>query len=273
MNGRFFPGNWRPALTEIAFAARSGFEALQFRGQPEGLGTEHLGAPIEAVAEALGAARITPTMELLIRVTKSGKTPDGATPLEYLRANLPAITGLACTHVHWHLAPTEWLTDAEARALEAHLVPQFAHAADLARDAGFRFGVEHNEPALRLFSPPASLARLLEAVDDLGLLWDFNHTAPEDLSGFRALGERVMGLHVADTRLPETNEHLPLGLGTLDVAGYCAGLLRQGFVGPGILEIGGLPKSGGYGRDTDEALLDSARRLREALALVQGSAA
>lgn len=265
MNGRFFPGNWRPALDEIAFAGRSSFEVLQFRGQPEGLVAAHLGAPLGAVAEALKGAGVSATMELLIRVTGAGQTPDGQTPCEMLEANLPAITELPCTHVHWHLAPAASMTEVQVRDLEVRLLPQFRQAAEIACDRGFCFGLEHNEPALKLFAPPASCARLLEQVEDLGLLWDFNHTALEDLAAFRALGERVMGLHIADTRLPETNEHLPLGLGTLDVAGYCKGLLEQGFSGPGILEIGGLPKSGGYGRDTDEALVDSARRLREAL--------
>lgn len=265
MNGRFFPGNWRAALTEIAFARRGGFQVLQFRGHPEGLSAAQLGDPLGAVAEALSASGVGATMELLIRVTGAGETPEGLSPLEVLEANLPAIRELPCTHVHWHLVPAERLTDAQARDLEARLVPQFGRAADVALDKGFRFGVEHNEPALKLFAPPSSCARLLEQVHGLGLLWDFNHTALEDLAAYQALSERVMGLHIADTRLPETNEHLPLGMGNLDVAGYCAGLLRQGFSGPGILEIGGLPKSGGYGRDTDEALLESAQRLREAV--------
>jgi sugar phosphate isomerase/epimerase len=68
-------------------------------------------------------------------------------------------------------------------------------------------------------------------------------------------------LHVADTRLPEVNEHLPLGLGTAPLAEYLAVLAAAHFAGPAILEIGGLPKSGGYGRDTDEALVDSRKRL------------
>jgi L-ribulose-5-phosphate 3-epimerase len=38
-------------------------------------------------------------------------------------------------------------------------------------------------------------------------------------------------------------------------------LAAAGFAGPAILEIGGLPKSGGYGRDTDEALNKSRQRL------------
>jgi L-ribulose-5-phosphate 3-epimerase len=43
-------------------------------------------------------------------------------------------------------------------------------------------------------------------------------------------------------------------------------LLDQGFDGIGILEIGGLPKSGGFGRDTDEALIDSLKKLSTAIA-------
>jgi sugar phosphate isomerase/epimerase len=71
-------------------------------------------------------------------------------------------------------------------------------------------------------------------------------------------------LHISDTRLPETNEHLPLGMGTVDFARYCQLLRASKFHGPAILEIGGLPKSGGYDRDTDAALIDSLERLRSA---------
>ncbi len=265
MNGRFFPGNWRPAMEEIAFAQRSNFEALQFRGTAEGLGEGHLGGRLEAVSEALAEANLTATMELLVRVGARGKTPEGLTPYEVLEANGPAITTLSCTHVHWHLVPAEAMGEAQARDLEANLVPLFERATHFARENGFRFGLEHNESALKLFAPPTSCERLLEQIEDLGLVWDFNHTAPEDLAAFKALGERVTALHVSDTPLPETNYHLPLGLGNLDYADYCASLLGQGFSGPAVLEIGGLPKSGGYGRDTDEALVDSAARLRAAV--------
>ena len=72
-------------------------------------------------------------------------------------------------------------------------------------------------------------------------------------------------LHVSDTPLPTVNYHLPLGLGSIDLPAYCAALLTRGFRGPAILEIGGLPQSGGYGRDTDAALIDSGERLRSAI--------
>ena len=62
-------------------------------------------------------------------------------------------------------------------------------------------------------------------------------------------------VHVSDTPLPETNHHLPLGRGSVDVA------VVSGLDVPLILEIGGLPVSGGPGLDTDDVLLDSRRRL------------
>ncbi len=72
-------------------------------------------------------------------------------------------------------------------------------------------------------------------------------------------------LHVADTPLPAVNYHLPLGLGSIDVTAYCRTLLVRDFQGPAILEIGGLPQSGGFGRDTDAALIDSRERLDAAI--------
>lgn len=72
-------------------------------------------------------------------------------------------------------------------------------------------------------------------------------------------------LHVSDTRLPAVNDHYPLGMGAIDFAAYCGAVRSRDFDGPAILEIGGLPQSGGYGRDTDAALVDSLHRLTATL--------
>jgi sugar phosphate isomerase/epimerase len=61
-----------------------------------------------------------------------------------------------------------------------------------------------------------------------------------------------------------TNEHLPLGLGSVDFAHFCHMLRAGTFAGPAILESGGLPKSGGFGRHSDSALLDTLRCLQAA---------
>jgi sugar phosphate isomerase/epimerase len=98
----------------------------------------------------------------------------------------------------------------------------------------------------------------------LGFVWDFNHTHPDHATGFKALAPRLSLLHVADAPLPETNYHLPLGLGTINVADYCHTAIAAGYTGVAILEIGGLPKSGGFGRDTDTALQESRAALAAA---------
>jgi sugar phosphate isomerase/epimerase len=262
INGRFFPSNWRPALDEIAFAHAHGFTAFQFSGKEEGLNVEHLGADVLTVRDGLARAGITATMEILLRVGHTGRTAAGRTPLEVLHANLSAITLLPCLYVHWHLVPSVPMNDAVVAALEAHLIPEFAAGVALAEHHGFRLGFEHNEPDLRLFGTPLSCQHALEAVPNLNFIWDFNHTIPDHIIAFRALIPRMSLLHVSDTPLPEVNHHLPLGRGSIDFVDYCRALREGGFAGPAILEIGGLPKSGGYGRDTDEALIDSATRLR-----------
>jgi L-ribulose-5-phosphate 3-epimerase len=99
---------------------------------------------------------------------------------------------------------------------------------------------------------------VLEALPGLHLVWDVNHTHPDRLETFLALRPRLSLVHVSDTPLPETNHHLPLGSGTVDLS-----LVRDLGV-PLVLEIGGLPFSGGYGLDTDEALIESSARLRDA---------
>jgi sugar phosphate isomerase/epimerase len=267
INGRFFPSNWRPARDEIAFAQKHNFYAIQFPGKEEGLAAEHLGDELAQIRDLLAEASIDAVMEIVVRIDARGRTKSGKTPLEVLQANLPAITTLPCHRVHWHLALSEWPGEPAVRRLEEALAPQFAAAVDLAQEQGFTFGLEHNEPALVLFGNPVSCRAILEATPGLAFVWDLNHTTPADLPAYLDLTPRMSLLHVADTPLPEVNHHLPLGLGNLDFAVYLRALVQRGFAGPAILEIGGLPKSGGYGRDTDEALVASRRQLEGAMAM------
>jgi sugar phosphate isomerase/epimerase len=106
---------------------------------------------------------------------------------------------------------------------------------------------------------------VLAGVPGLGLVWDLNHTHPASFGDYLALAPWMSMLHISDTPLPQTNHHLPLGQGTIDFAHYTHELLARGFRGRAILEIGGLPKSGGFGRDTDAALIDSRARLLAAI--------
>jgi aminoacyl-tRNA hydrolase len=263
MNARIFPSNWRPAREEIVFARANGFQSLQFRGPEDGLDAELLGDPLESVAAALRSSRVSASMEIVLAINEQGTTPRGHSLLDALQANLPAISTLPCKYVHLHLVPASGLAREKLGALEIALVPQFRQAVAFAVHHRFPLAFEHNEPGIGLFSRSRSCAALLEAVHELGFVWDFNHTAPEDLQNFLELAPHMTLLHVADTPLPTLNAHLPLGMGSLDIHGYCAALLRRGFHGPAILEIGGVPQSGGFGRDTDEALIDSCRRLRQ----------
>ena len=264
MNGRFFPANWRPACDEIRFAHAQGFAALQFPGKEAGLDATHLGNPLTTVAAELAAKHITAVMEIVVHVDANGRTAAGSTPLDILHANLPAITALPCRYVHWHLVAAHVMDATTNQALEASMLPQLRAAVTLAQIHNFRFGFEHNEPELLLFGTPDACAGTLAAVPGLAFVWDLNHTIPEHLAGFQALIPRMSMLHVSDTPLPTVNYHLPLGMGTIDFAAYCQALRAGGFQGPAILEIGGLPKSGGYGRDTDEALVASQERLKAA---------
>lgn len=261
MNNRLFPANWRPILEDVAFAARHGFTHIQFHGQLNGLGAEQLGATLDATGAALRAAGVGAVMEIIVRLDQRGRLADGVTPLDVLERNLPAIESLGCTHVHWHPVQSEWLEAAALYELEERFVEQLAVGIELGMRYGFRFGFEHNEPAIGLFSTPVRCAAALGQVSDLSFVWDVNHTPPEQLAGYLALVSRMGMLHLADTPLPDVNHHLPIGLGTIDFATYFDELLRRGFSGPGILEIGGLPRSGGYGRDTDAALTSSRERL------------
>ena len=265
INARLFPNNWRPALQEIEFAHSVGFEAIQFPGPENGLEEAALGNSFRDVAAALTDTDIAPVMEIIVRLESDSRTTSGRTPLEILQANLPAITRLSCQYVHWHLVPKSPNSIDDYSGFEATFVPEFLQAVELASHAGFVFGIEHNDPDFSLFSDPLQCQRLLEIVTGLSFVWDLNHTTLEHLPEFYKLASRMGMLHISDTLLPEVNDHLPIGLGNIDFAKYFETVIRGGFNGYGILEIGGLPKSGGYGRDTDEALITSKEKLNHVL--------
>jgi L-ribulose-5-phosphate 3-epimerase len=248
MLGRFFGrltgGNWRPPADELRFAAAAGFDTVQIRSDRPGELADELGADPAELGELFDDNGLEPVLEMLVRHEGASGTVAGA-----LRANLPAIEAIGFLRVHVHpVGPRE------AAPLRAD---DFAEATADADEAGLIFGVEHNAPGHRLLVEPAEIEALLDAVPELWFVWDVNHTAAEQVDWFLSLRERMTLVHVSDTPLPETNHHLPLGRGSVDLAP-----LRTFEDVPLILEIGGLPHSGGPGLDTDEALLDSLARLR-----------
>lgn len=261
---RLFPNYWRPLRQEIAFAEQNGFDCFQVRGQLNGLSEEQLGDDYASLAKALNDAKIFATMEIVVLLDAEGHSQIGTRPLDVLKANLPAIENLACSHVHLHMAPQHAAPEGTWLELEERLLDELAACNQLAHERGFRFAFEHNEPAIRLFPDAERSTAVLKHLPELGFVWDFNHSPPEEAACYIKYAKQVAVLHVSDTPAPELNYHLPLGMGTLDIDAYCRGLLEAGFAGPAILEIGGLPKSGGFGRDTDEALIESAARLRNA---------
>jgi L-ribulose-5-phosphate 3-epimerase len=266
MNVRVPPFSSRSAVEEIAFARSAGFDSVQFAVRDPGEYAPRLGASLETLGQALHTANLVSVMEIVVRIDQAGRNDLGQTPLEALQVNLPVILALNCACVHWHLVPLDRSLETDALfALEESFAPQFTAGVALATSHGFRLGFEHNEPALGLFATPERCASMLDEVPGLGFVWDFNHTIPEHLEGFLQLTPRMTMLHVSDTPLPAVNHHLPLGKGRIDFSHYCRELLEHGYSGPAILEIGGLPQSGGYGQDTDEALLDSRERLTAAI--------
>ena len=239
MVGRFFPLNWRPPADEIRFAEEHGFDVIQIRSDRAGAIEEDLRADLDEVGAAFGAAGVEPTLEMLVRHEGS----PGTIPLA-LEANLAAIRRLGVSRVHVHPVGRP--------DVEPLLAGELAEALELAGGEGLVFGVEHNAPAQRLLVDPRAV---LDAVPGLHLVWDVNHTVPELIEPLLALSGRFSLVHVSDTPLPETNHHLPLGRGSVDLAPLAT------LDVPLVLEIGGLPISGGYGLDTDEALIASRLRL------------
>jgi len=265
MNGRFFPSNWRPAATEITFAHQVGFQAIQFAVRDEGLSPEKLGDSFATTVARLTEAGLSAVLEMVVIVDSNGKNQQGQTPIDILQANLPAIRALDIHAAHWHLVPARHMTHNEIAQLEETLRPELAAGVALTEGYNLRLGIEHNEPDFLLFGTAAACVAALDATPGLHFVWDINHTEPDVLTDFLALAPRMSMLHVSDTPLPEVNHHLPIGMGTIEFAHYFAEVVRRGFRGPAILEIGGQPKSGGFGRDTNEALRDSFTRINRLL--------
>ena len=251
MLGRFFGrltgGNWRPPSDELRFAASAGFDTVQIRSDRAGELEDELGIGAQELGDLFAEVGVEPVLEMLVRHEGEPGTVPRA-----LESNLTAIDAIGVLRVHVHpVGP------AEAAPL---LARDFTDALALADDAGLVFAAEHNAPGHHLLVEPADVEALLDAVPGLGFVWDVNHTSAEHVDRFLALRERFTLVHVSDTPLPETNHHLPLGRGSVDFARL------RGLDVPLVLEIGGLPHSGGPGLDTDEALRDSKRRLEAALA-------
>jgi L-ribulose-5-phosphate 3-epimerase len=246
MLGRFFGrltgGNWRPPAEELAFAAATGFDTVQIRSDRAGELDDELGVDTAELGELFDDAGVEPVLEMLVRHNGEPGMFSRA-----LRANLRAIEEIGFLRVHIHPVGPEIAPSA--------LAADLADAVAVAQETELIFGIEHNAPGHRILVEIDEIEALLDAVPALGLVWDVNHTRAEDTERFLALRERITLVHVSDTPLPETNHHLPLGRGNVDFAP-----LRDLEV-PLILEIGGLPHSGGPGLDTDEALRDSLDRL------------
>jgi L-ribulose-5-phosphate 3-epimerase len=243
MLGRFFPLNWRPPAQEIRFAAEHGFAAIQIRSDRAGELADELRSDPREVGAAFAADGVEPVLEML--VVHNG---DRGTIPRALRANLRAIDQIGIQRVHVHPVGR-----AEAASL---LVDELGEALEISLAAGITFGVEHNAAGHHLLVEPDDVHDLLDSVPGLHFVWDLNHTLPEHVAEFAQLRDRLSLVHVSDTPLPKTNHHLPLGRGSVDL-----GLVHDLDV-PLILEVGGLPVSGGPGLDTDDVLLDSLARLR-----------
>jgi sugar phosphate isomerase/epimerase len=255
MLGRFFNrhtgGNWRPPADELHFAATAGFDTVQIQSRRAGEIEDELGVDPTELGRLFDDAGIEPALEMLVR-----HEGEPGTFARALRANLPAIEAIGFLRVHIHpVGGAEGLP---------HLVADYREALAVAEDAGLILGAEHNAPGHTLLIGLDEIEALLDAVPGLGLIWDINHTRAEDVDRFLALRERFTLVHVSDTPLPETNHHLPLGRGTVDFS-----VLRGIEDVPLVLEIGGLPHSGGPGLDTDEALVDSRERLLNSAASVR----
>jgi L-ribulose-5-phosphate 3-epimerase len=237
MLGRFFPGNWRPPADEIRFAGENGFAAVQIRSDEPGEISGLLRADTAEIGRAFADNGVEPVVEMLLRLNTHPSIADA------LRANLDALAELGCRRVHVHPVPGGREVDIDE--LHRRLPGLFAEAVAVAQDAGLMLGVEHNSVEHRLLVDAQACRALLDDVPGLSFVWDLNHADPREYEGLR---DRLSLVHASDTPLPVTNHHLPIGRGSVDFS------VLAGVEVPVVLEIGGLPASGGPGFDTDDAL-------------------
>ena len=205
-------------------------------------------------------------MEMAFRIDADGRTSTGGTILAAVRANLAPLAALGATAVHIHPVPHHPDDPDAVRRLEdllARVLPGVCRGGRRRRRVAV--GGAQRAPARAALGPAAG-RRPARRRRRPGFVWDLNHTAPNRLPEFAALAPRMRLVHVSDTPLPQLNGHQPIGGGSLDVEAYLGAALDGGFRGPLVLEIGGHPLAGGFGRDTDEALVDSLGRVRSLLA-------
>src|SRR5439155_1179818 len=92
------------------------------------------------------------------------------------------------------------------------------------------------------FNTVAQLSELLDQAPDLGLHLDIGHanllvernTTDEILAAF---GTRLRHVHLHDNKGGESDLHMPLGSGTIDVRHYMRSLQRIGYDGTITLEV------------------------------------
>ena len=123
------------------------------------------------------------------------------------------------------------------------LVESLSWCNQKAKQAGKKFVVE---PRLgEMVSNTDGLLRLVEDINDenFGVLFDTAHLHPQKeilpLS-IEKLGRKIYYLHVADSN-GVSNEHLPIGAGTVDWEGVFSALEKHGFDGEIGIDIGKVP--------------------------------
>ncbi len=92
------------------------------------------------------------------------------------------------------------------------------------------------------FNTAAQLGELLDPLPDLGLHLDIGHAnllVPANTTGdiVNAYGSRLRHVHLHDNRGGGEDMHLPLGAGTVDVAGHLRLLRSAGYDGTITLEV------------------------------------
>lgn len=144
----------------------------------------------------------------------------------------------------------------------AALVASARDLAEIARSAGVRFLIENMPPPM--FTGNAELLR--EVVDEVGgefvgLAFDVGHAtlAKDPIGTILAMGPRLWGVHLHDTRGTE-DDHLIPGLGAVPFDDVARALAQVNFRGTFMIEV--YRPTAEVRRDLTPAVLENINRLR-----------
>jgi sugar phosphate isomerase/epimerase len=150
-----------------------------------------------------------------------------------LEASIDAAVELGAEKGVFHASTFVRADKWDRETVRGHLYDSIVRVTDYARDRGFEAVVENLKSPFfdasdfpDLFDRTAATACL-----DTGHAHVTECSLAEQADLLRRHGERISHVHLNDTRIDETDEHLPVGVGRLDFAALADAIVETGWSG------------------------------------------